>query len=888
MTRGRCAIATDPQLTPMFRQWRKAKERVPDAILLFRMGDFYEMFAEDAEIASQVLEIALTARESAGRKVPMCGVPYHSIERYIPRLLEAGLRVAICEQTSDPKQSPKLVDRDVIRVITRGTALEEFLLDGRASNYLAAVGRGSVVGPLGLAWIDVSTGEFRAAEVPGGRAALVEEIKRLAPAEVVVPESLAAELALDGSLSDPRGPTVSVFEDPVRFLSADQELCRHFGVSSLLGFGIEGKHAAVEAAAVALRYLSKTRLDLAGNVRAIALRQAEDVLILDSSTQRNLELVRPLRGDGTHGTLLEVLDRTRTLPGGRLMRKWILEPLRDPDAISARLDVVEHLVSHSLLRRDVVTALSDVRDLERLTSRATTGTASPRDLAAIRATLEALPALRHMLDGDVPSLLATIRDALDPMEDLRDLLASALVDGPPVSAREGAVIRDGYNGELDELRGLASGGREWIAELEATERGATGIPSLKVGYNSVFGYYLEVTHANAERVPERYIRKQTLRNAERYVTPELKAMEERILSAQERMAELEYDLFLSLRGQVAAQAERLLSTAGAAATLDVLSALAEVAASNDYTRPQVARGDTILITAGRHPIVERLAAVGGFVPNDAELACDGTQIAIVTGPNMAGKSTYLRQTALIVLMAQMGSFVPAREADIGTVDRIFTRVGAHDDLASGQSTFMVEMTETANILHNATRNSLVILDEIGRGTSTFDGLSIAWAVAEHLHNAIGAKTLFATHYHQLNALADELPRVRNFRVLVREEGESMVFIRRIAPGGTDRSYGIQVGRLAGLPQAVVERAKQVLWSLEGQDVRTVASAPQPALLSPPQPARGQLSLFGEPAVDPRVEYVERLKALDVDNMTPMQALTLLHDLRRTLKDQGTD
>jgi len=871
----------------MFRQWRKAKERVPDAVLLFRMGDFYEMFAEDAEIASEVLEIALTARESAGRKVPMCGVPYHSIERYIPRLLDAGLRVAICEQMSDPKKTPKLVDRDVIRVITRGTALEEFLLDGRSSNYLAAVGRASVVGPFGLAWVDISTGEFRAAEVPGGCGALVDEIKRLAPAEVVVPESLAAELALDGSLPGPGAPTVSVFEDPVRFETAAQELCCHFGVSSLLGFGIEDRHAAVEAAAVALRYLSKTRLDLAGNVRGISLRQPEDVLVLDASTQRNLELVRPLRGDGTHGTLLEVLDRTRTLPGGRLMRKWILEPLRDPTAINARLDAVEHLVSHSLLRRDLADALTDVRDLERLTSRATTGTASPRDLAAVRSTLEALPALISILDGDVPSLLAVVRDTLDPIADLRDLLASGLVDGPPLSARDGGVIRDGYDAELDELRGLASGGREWIAELETAEREATGIQSLKVGYNSVFGYYLEVTHANVERVPERYIRKQTLRNAERYVTPELKAMEERIVSAQERMAELEYELFLALRRGVASQAERLLATAGAAATLDVLTALAEVAAANDYGRPSVDDGDAITITAGRHPIVERLAAPGGFVPNDTELTCDGTQIAIVTGPNMAGKSTYLRQSALIVLMAQMGSFVPAREAGIGAVDRIFTRVGAHDDLASGQSTFMVEMTETANILHNATRRSLVILDEIGRGTSTFDGLSIAWSVVEHLHNAIGAKTLFATHYHQLNALADDLARVRNYRVLVREEGESMVFIRRIAPGGTDRSYGIQVGRLAGLPQAVVERAKQVLWSLEGQDVRAGAPAERVPLPSP-QAAPGQLSLFGEAAADPRVEYVERLKALDVDNMTPVQALTLLHDLRRTLNDQGTD
>ncbi len=881
----------EAQVTPMFRQWRAAKEQLPDAILLFRMGDFYEMFGEDAEKAARALDLVLTARDcGGGRRIPMCGIPFHSVDRYLGRLLEAGYKAGICEQTSDPRFSKGLVDREITRVLSPGTALEDYLLDGKASNYLLGLTRDPVHAERwGLAWVDVSTGEFRARELAGPISALVEEIGRLGPAECVLTESLAASLNLGERWSGSRPPAVSTIPDPYAFESADELVRRHFGVSSLRGFGLEEHPMAVEAASVVLRYLGGTRLDLAGHIRAITLYHPEDLLVVDSSTQRNLELVRPIRGDGTAGTLLSVLDLTRTAPGARLLRRWILEPLRSPQAIDERLDAVEHLVTSPLLRRDLQQALERVKDLERLTAKATTGTAGPRDLGAIRATLQALPELRALLAADAPALIAGLHAAVEELPDLCGLLERALLDELPANTRDGGMIRPGFDPQLDEDRELTSGGKDWIVRLEAQEREATGIPSLKVGYNSVFGYYLEITNAHRDKAPEHYVRKQTLRNAERYVTQALKEMEERILSAEERMLGREQQLFGELRAAVAAEASRLLATARALAALDVLACLAEAAQAYRYARPVVNAGAALRIHDGRHPVVERLAAAGRFVPNDVNLDGEDARLAIVTGPNMAGKSTYLRQVALIVLLAQMGSFVPAREAEIGVVDRIFTRVGAHDDLASGQSTFMVEMHETANILHNATRHSLVVLDEIGRGTSTFDGLSIAWAVTEHLHGAIGAKTLFATHYHQLNALEETLAGVRNFRVLVREEGEDMVFLHRIVEGGTDRSYGIQVGRLAGLPAPVVERAKQILWGLEGNELRT--SVPPPPRES--ETARvvvfsspDQLSLFGEERSDPRVEYLAQVESLEVDDMTPLQALNYLHELRKRLRQLG--
>jgi DNA mismatch repair protein MutS len=872
----------------MFQQWRRAKERVPDALLLFRMGDFYEMFGEDAQRAAAILDLALTSRECGqGRRIPMCGLPWHSLDRYLPRLLESGVKAAICEQTSDPKASAGLVDRDITRIVTAGTVVEDYLLEGRSANYLAAVAAApSGKGLWGLAWIDVSTGEFRAAEVRGGPELVREELRRLGPAECVAEPPVVEELDLE------RGLANGVASIPVRSIGVasldppEEVLTRHFGVATLHAFGLEDRPAAVEAAAVALRYLRETRLALAGHVRQISVREAESVLVLDSATQRNLELVRPIRGEGTGGTLLECLDRTRTLPGGRMLRRWLLEPLRAPDAIDARLEAVAWFVAQPIARHDVRSVLGAVRDLERLTAKVTTATAGPRDLVAIRLTLAAIPGLRSVVEATDAALLSSLVADLDPMSDVLDLLERALSEEPPGLLRDGGVIRHGYNAELDGYRDLASGGKNWIAELEAAERAKSGIPSLKVGFNSVFGYYVEVTHAHSGKVPEHYIRKQTLRNAERYITPELKEMEEKILAAEERIAALEAELFAAVRDAVAEQAGRLLSTATALAALDVLAALAEVAAERGYTRPTVDDTTSLHIVDGRHPVVESILGSGAFVPNSVTLDTDELQIAIVTGPNMAGKSTYLRQTALIALMAQMGSFVPAAEARIGVVDRIFTRVGAHDDLAGGQSTFMVEMSETAYILRNATARSLVILDEIGRGTSTYDGLSIAWAVTEYIHESIGARTLFATHYHQLNALEGLLERVRNFRVLVREEGDHMVFLRRIAEGGTDRSYGIQVGRLAGLPQPVVERAKQVLWSIEAErigpdisvrEVRPAALSPAPAL-----PPPGQLPLFDSEPPDPRVEAADRIARLDVDALTPLDALVLLHEIRRDL------
>jgi len=873
-------------LTPMLAQYRAIKREHQDVILLFRLGDFYEMFGDDAKVAADALELVLTSREvGKGRRMPMCGIPYHAADRYLARLLAAGHKAAICEQVEDPSKAKGLVKREVIRILTPGTVVEDHLLEERANNYLASVV--SAGDRWGLAAADCSTGDLMVTEFAEGDAwgELCDELSRLQPAELLVPEGEQRQAALERVVGS-HGGTVTTW-DAGAFLAegAEDVLKRHFEVGSLRGFGCEGMPAAVEAAGAIVAYLKRTQKSGLAQIRGMRTYSREHFMVVDATTRRNLELLNSLRDGSREHTVLWVLDDTLTPMGARLLRRWLTAPLLDVPAIEERLDAVQAFHEDSLLRARVRDLLRRIRDLERPVGRAAAGTASGRDLAGLRDSLQRLPEFAAALaDSGRPALQTLVAD-FDSLADLQQALASALEDSPSASPREGGVIRSGYSPDLDELRQARTQGKEWIAGLQERERKRSGIKSLKVGFNQVFGYYIEVTRPNLHLVPDEYQRRQTMRNAERFITPELKEYESKVLGAEERILALEQELFAELRNRVAAEAGRVQRASDVVARADVLACFAEVASRNRYARPQVTTEDRIEIRNGRHPVVELALQDERFVPNDAHLDCSESQVLIITGPNMAGKSTYLRQVALIVLMAQVGSFVPADSATIGLVDRIFTRVGASDDLATGQSTFMVEMTETANILRHATRRSLIVLDEIGRGTSTFDGLSIAWSVAEHIHDApgLGAKTLFATHYHHLNELADSLPRVKNFRIAVKEKGDQVVFLRQIVPGGTDRSYGIQVARLAGLPPEVLERAKQVLWSLEERNHvggRDLPPAPRPR----PAPSADQLALFGG-APDP---IVEELRSIDVERMTPLEALSRLAELQQRARKRPSD
>jgi len=822
-----------------------------------------------------VLELVLTSREAGqGRRMPMCGIPYHAVDRYVARLLAAGHKAAICEQVEDPKQAKGLVRREVIRILTPGTVVEDHLLEARASNYLVSVV--SRDGRWGLAAAECSTGELTVTEVASAEEAR-EEIARLAPAELLVSEEgRSADLE---ALVTNRGGAISAWSvDALASYSPAEFLRRHFGVASLAGYGCEELPAAVEAAAAIIAYLQRTHKSGLEQIAGLRTYSRGQFMLVDAASRRNLELLASLRDGGRKNSLLWVLDQTLTPMGARLLRAWVTAPLLEVARLEARLDGVQALHEEATLRARLRDEMKEIRDLERLVSRAAAGAATGRDLAGLRDSLRRLPAFSAALaESGKPALTALVQD-FDPLVDLCELLGRALEDSPPPTLRESGIIRDGYSADLDELRQARAHGKEWIAGLQERERERTGVKSLRVGFNQVFGYFIEVTRANLHLVPEDYQRRQTMANAERFVTPELKEYEAKVLGAEERILALEQQLFSELRDTVVAATARIQRSAEAVARTDALAGLAEVAARNRYVRPQVNDSDRIEIKAGRHPVVELTLQDERFVPNDAEMNCEDNQVQIITGPNMAGKSTYLRQVALITLMAQIGSFVPAESATIGVVDRIFTRVGASDDLASGQSTFMVEMTETANILHHATRRSLIILDEIGRGTSTFDGLSIAWSVAEHIHNAVGAKTLFATHYHHLNELAERLPRVRNYRVAVKEKGDTVVFLRQIVPGGTDRSYGIHVARLAGLPGPVLERAKQILWSLEQRNHVGETEFPS-RHVAPARPATEQLALF-EGASDP---VMVELANLDVNHLTPLEALNTLSELQRRAK-----
>ena len=830
--------------TPMMAQYRRAKAEIdPGTILFFRLGDFYEMFFEDAVIASDILGIALTKRQGT----PMCGIPYHAADLYLAKLLRAGKKVALCDQMEDPALAKGIVKREVTGIVTPGTVLTDSVLDAARPNYLAGLHRlGST---FGLAMLDLSTGDFWMEESADADA-LFDDLARYAPPEVILSESLHADERFLNALQAAGAHAVTAREDWIFDPATSVDgLCRHFGVQSLDGFGGEGHPAAAAAAGALLYYVTRDLRRNAAHVRRIRFRAAADAMMLDESTLSNLDLIAS-RGSSRSDaptTLLQALDTTRTAMGSRLLRDWLVRPLQNLPAIVARHDAVESFLNN---RRDLDTLrgiLSEIKDLERLLSRLSSGSGNARDVRALGASLARLPALKDALAAPSADRLRELAAAIEPQDDLVARIDRALVDEPPMAIREGGVIRKGFHAGLDELRAAAHDGKQWIAELQAREIERTGIKSLKIRFNKVFGYFIEVTKSNLAQVPDDYIRKQTVVNGERFITPELKDCEHKILGAEDKSIALEYVLFLELREEVITHTAVLQQTAAAVAEIDVLATFAERALACRYVRPAMTADGALSIRDGRHPVVELLPESGRFVPNDTRLDTDGNQLLIITGPNMAGKSTYIRQVALIVIMAQMGCFVPAAEAEIGVVDRVFTRVGAGDDIARGRSTFMVEMQETANILNNATPRSLIVLDEIGRGTSTFDGISIAWSVAEYLHNhaEVKAKTLFATHYHELTDIALTLSGVKNYNVLVSEKDDRIVFLRKIVPGAADKSYGIQVARLAGLPLEVVTRAKDILANLEEQEL---SEAGQPKLAQPrarkPRIAdTDQLSLF---------------------------------------------
>lgn len=910
---------TETDLSPLMRQYQEIKQAYRDAILLFRVGDFYEMFYEDAEEASRILSIALTSRDkNRPDPVPLCGVPYHAATGYIAKLLKAGRTVALCDQVEDPKLAKGLVRREVVRLYTPGTLIDTELLPATESNFLAAVAarppsaRADRGPRLGLAALDLSTGEFWIREFQADRAILdlQDELARLEPRELLFPSNLPPEVraGLDRLTASRLNP-----QDPSRFDlgSADRLLREQFGVATLEGFGCQGSTLGIQAGGAVVHYLRETQpAAKMGHLRRIAVRRAGGEMHLDSGTIRNLELLRSLTEnrpekyrDGSSGpptTLLDVLDRTVSVMGGRLLREWIVRPLLDVMAIRRRLEAVEELVRDLPARSGIRSALRTVQDIARLGTRIAVGAATPREAVALKQSLAALPEIRTFLAPRRAALLHDLARSWDDLTDVHDLIERTLLPEAPVSLRDGGIIRDGVDPQVDELRKICREGKGWIAGLEAQERTRTGIDSLKIRFNQVFGYYLEVTKANLGRVPEHYIRKQTLVNAERFITPELKELEDRVTGADHKLKTREQELFEQLRGQLAGETPRFQAMASAIAALDVLTALAESAAHLRYVRPDVEAGGTLRILEGRHPVVEQGNLPGGFIPNDTLLDLEENRLLIITGPNMAGKSTYLRQVALIVLMAQMGSFVPAKQASIGLVDRVFTRVGASDNLAAGQSTFMVEMTETAQILHCATARSLILLDEIGRGTSTYDGLSIAWAVAEFIQDRthLGGRTLFATHYHEMTELAKLREGIKNYTVAVKERDEEVLFLRKIVEGAADRSYGIHVARLAGLPEPVLNRAREVLAQLEqaaaGPESGSESNADiqaQPGLPfslsaragSPSPPPQADPSKKGvDPSLPRPHPIIEEVRQMDLFSMTPLEALNRLADLQRRL------
>lgn len=864
--------------TPMMRQYLEIKSEYPDAILFFRLGDFYEMFMEDAVVASKILDITLTSRnKGAAEEVPLCGIPYHSCQPYIAKMVQAGHKVAICEQVEDPRQAVGIVKREVVRIVTPGLVVDTETLDPRQNNYLLALASAGD-DHWGLAFVDITTGEFRTTELDSVEA-LAGELSSRNPTEVLLPEGDEGDV-LSARLDTLLNPLVVNYLPDWVFAEdrAGQLLGEFFPNASLEAFGCKGMAGATAAAGAVLHYLQETQKGTLSHLQPLKTYLTHDFMVLDDFTRRNLELTGTLLDGGRRGSLLGVLDRTVTAMGARKLRHWITHPLIDLEMIRQRHAAVEDLVSESLLREDLRAALNGIYDLERLNARIALATANAKDLVALRTSLQKLPVVLDLLESSSDPLLVSLRNEIDPMPELVALIESAIVDDPPFVLREGGLICDGYHEELDELRQISREGKGWIARLEQEEKARTGITSLKVRFNKVFGYYIEVTRSYLDRVPEEYERKQTLANAERFITPALKEYEEKVLTAEEQVVAIEYELFQEVRTRVAAQGANIQATAGQLAVLDILLGFAELSHERNYCRPEMDDSTDLVIQEGRHPVIEAMNLGERFVPNDTEMDTGQNQILIITGPNMAGKSTFMRQVALICLMAQVGSLVPAHSARIGLVDRIFTRVGASDNLARGQSTFMVEMTETAKILNHATSRSLIVLDEIGRGTSTFDGISIAWSVAEYLHDhpAVAARTLFATHYHELTELGLTRERVKNYNVAVKEWDDQIIFLRRIVKGGASHSYGIQVARLAGLPQDVIDRAKEVLRNLESGEFEAGAPRLARSMLDSQAAPAPQLGLFDR--VDDPLR--QTLSEIDVSVLTPLESLNLLDKLKK--------
>lgn len=877
-------------LTPMMKQYLETKHQYQDCILFYRLGDFYEMFFEDALVASRELEITLTGKNCGQEeRAPMCGVPFHAVDNYLNKLVSKGYKVAICEQVEDPKTAKGIVKRDVVRIVTPGTNLNTLALDETRNNYLMCIV--CMSDRYGISIADISTGDYLVTEVETVRK-LSDEISKFSPTEIICNQSLLMSGLDISDLKLRLGITVYTLDD----WYFDDELCRralteHFQTSGLDGLGLGDFNCGVIASGALLQYLIETQKTAISNLTKLTPYICGKYMVLDSSTRRNLELCETLREKQKRGSLLWVLDKTKTAMGARMLRGFLEQPLIDIEEIERRQEAVAELCQNAIAREEIREYLNPVYDLERLISKISYQSANPRDLIAFKSSLSMLPHIRLIMGDFKSELLNGLREDMDELQDLCSLIERAIMEEPPISVREGNIIREGFHEEIDRLRNAKTEGKTWLAELEAKERDKTGIKGLKIKYNRVFGYYLEVTNSYKDLVPDYFTRKQTLANAERYITPELKELEDIILGAEDRLVSLEYDLFCEVRDAIGAEILRIQKTAKAIAGIDVFASLSLVAEQNNYVRPKMNTKGVIQIHEGRHPVVEKMITNDMFIANDTMLDNGKNRISIITGPNMAGKSTYMRQTALIVLMAQIGSFVPAANAKIGIVDRIFTRVGASDDLASGQSTFMVEMTEVANILRNATSDSLLILDEIGRGTSTFDGLSIAWAVVEHISNArlLGAKTLFATHYHELTELEGKLSGVNNYCIAVKERGDDIVFLRKIVKGGADKSYGIQVAKLAGVPDSVIERAKELVQELSDNDItetvregKEIPSSTRPKCKKYDQMDLDQMSLFDTVSDE---DVLNELKELEISTLTPLEALNVLNRLQSRLKNR---
>lgn len=872
-------------LTPMMKQYMKIKKKYPNTILFFRLGDFYEMFFDDAIIASKELDITLTGRDCGlDERAPMCGVPYHSADTYIAKLIEKGYKVAICEQVEDPSQAKGIVKREITRIISPGTITDSNVLDATRNNYLMCIYYET--NGFGLAVTDVSTGDFLTCEYRRSNTLdlLVDEISKYSPSEIIVNNQLYRESYVKNSIEERFHIRLNPY--PHKYFNekkAEHLISKQFNVYSMGAVDLEHHNLSIRAIGALLKYLEETQKSTLSHINHITRYDIDEFMLIDHTTRRNLELTETIRGREKKGSLLWVLDKTITSMGGRLLRQWVEQPLLSKEDIVRRLDSVEEIFLDINLRNELEVLLKKVYDIQRLLSKISYGNGNGRDLLSLKLTIEILPSLKRKLSKCQSALLKEIYEDLDILEDIYSIIHDGIIEDPPISIREGNIIKNGFNDQVDEYRSIAKSTKEWIARIEDEERTKNGIKTLKVGFNKVFGYYLEVTKSNIHLVPDYFIRKQTLANSERYITPELKELESKIMGAQEKLEKLEYEIFQSIRNEVLSHTTRIQSVAKNIATIDALWSLGTVAYENHYVKPQICDQDKICIKEGRHPVVEQALNFNEFVPNNCELDCRENRVMLITGPNMAGKSTYMRQNALIVLMAQMGSFVPAKSARIGLVDRIFTRVGASDDLATGQSTFMVEMSEVSNILKNATSKSLVILDEIGRGTSTFDGLSIAWAVIEYIADKknIGCKTLFATHYHELTVLEDLLQGVNNYSVAVKEVADNIIFLREIIAGSADQSYGIEVAKLAGLPNKVIERSKEILKVLEKKDSKSKLSESEVAATHNDHIIQNQHSLFNYK----EQEIIELIKGLSLDQMSPLELMNYISELQQKILDK---